>query len=59
VVKTKLKRRDVMEKLIEKLEKIIEKHIDDFENSPLTTSLKIIVYYWIFKQLYSIVKGGK
>jgi len=48
-----------MEKLIEKLEKIIEKHIDDFENSPLTTSLKIIVYYWIFKQLYSIVKGGK
>ena len=46
-----------MEKIIERLESIIDKQVEAFEKSPLTTSLKLLCYYWVFKKLYSAVKG--
>ncbi len=46
-----------MEALISKLELMLEKQVEAFEKAPISTSLKLLVYYWIFKKLYSAAKG--
>ena len=47
-----------MERIIEKIEKIIEAQIEAFEKNPITTSLKLLLFYWVFKKLYTSAKRG-
>ena len=48
-----------MEQLINKIEAIIEKQIADFEAKPLATSIKLLVFLWVFKYIYREVRGIK
>ena len=41
-----------MEKLNDKIEQFVEKQIAAFEESPIATSLKILIVLWVFKQIY-------
>ena len=47
-----------MEKIIERLEGIIERQLKTFEEKPVTTSLKFLLFYYIFKKVYEMVKGA-
>ena len=45
-----------MDQLIAKLEGIIEKQIIAFEEKPLATSIKLLVFLWVFKYIYREIK---
>lgn len=41
-----------MEKILERLEGIIEKFVSDLETDPIKTSVKLFILYWILKTAY-------
>ncbi len=45
-----------MEKILERLEAIIEKQIADLEKAPIKTSIKLFIWYWIAKTIWKEVK---
>lgn len=45
-----------MEKLIERIEKFIEQQIENFEASPVKTSIKILIVLFILKAVYKEIK---
>ena len=45
-----------MEKLIDRIETIIDQQLTAWEHNPVRTSLKFLVYYWLFKKVYSYIK---
>lgn len=45
-----------MEKFIEKMEKIIDNFVNDFETKPIKTSIKLLLFYIIFKKIYAFAK---
>jgi len=47
-----------MEQLIAKLEQLIDRQINQFEEHPVTTSLKMLFFYWVFKRLFLAAKRG-
>jgi hypothetical protein len=46
-----------MEKIIAKLEELIEKMITEFKEHPVKTGLMALFAYWIIKAIYREVKG--
>ena len=48
-----------MEKILERIEGVIEKFIADLEQEPIKTSIKLLILYWIVKTIYRGFKGGK
>lgn len=38
-----------MDKILERIESIIDSQIKDFESKPLTTSFRLLIIYWIIK----------
>lgn len=47
-----------MEKILERIEGVIEKFIADLEREPIKTSVKLLILYWIVKTVYREFKGG-
>ena len=47
-----------MEQLTAKIEQFIDRQIAQFEEHPVTTSLKMLFFYWIFKRLFVAAKRG-
>ena len=45
-----------MEKLLERIEQIIEGQLAAFENEPIKTSIKFLIYYYIAKFIYKEIK---
>lgn len=45
-----------MEQLISKVEAILEKQIALFEAKPISTSIKFLIFLWIFKYIYREVR---
>ncbi|MCP3680288.1 MAG: hypothetical protein GY782_08585 [Gammaproteobacteria bacterium] len=45
-----------MEKLLSRIESLVEKYVQDFEDNPLTQSIKILIILWIFKKCYRLIK---
>ena len=45
-----------MDKLFDKIEKIINDQVDNFETDPFKTSLKLIVIYWVLKKVWKAVR---
>lgn len=45
-----------MDKLIEKIEAIIEKQLALFDEKPIATSIKFLVVLWILKYVYREIK---
>jgi hypothetical protein len=45
-----------MEKILERIEGIIEKFVSDLEKDPIRTSVKLLILYWIVKKVYREVK---
>jgi len=45
-----------MEKLLEKIETLVEKQIADFEKNPISTSFRLFIFYWIFKNIWKEIK---
>lgn len=48
-----------MEKILERIEGIIEKFIADLEKEPIKTSIKLLILYWIVKTIYHEIRGAK
>lgn len=48
-----------MEKILERIEGIIEKFLEELEANPIKTSIKLLILYWILKTIYGEIKGGK
>jgi hypothetical protein len=46
-----------MEKIIERLEAVLEKFIKDLESDPIKTSIKLLILYYIVKTVYKDFKG--
>lgn len=46
-----------MEKILERIERIIEKFSADLEREPIKTSVKLLILYWIVKTVYRQFKG--
>lgn len=46
-----------MEKILERIEGIIEKFIADLGREPIKTSVKLLILYWIVKAVYRQFKG--
>lgn len=44
-----------MEKLMKKIEDFFEAKIKEFEESPIKTSIKILVILWVVKKLYNFI----
>jgi len=49
----------MVEKVISKLEDVIEKWLGDLEQKPLITIVKIWVMVWLIKEIYKQFKDGK
>jgi hypothetical protein len=45
-----------MERILEKVEALVEKQIADFEKNPISTSVRLFIFYWIFKQVWKEIK---
>lgn len=45
-----------MDKLLEKLEALIEKQIGELEKNPIRTSIRLFIWYWVFKTIWREVK---
>ncbi len=45
-----------MDKILEKIEVIIEKQLSDLESKPIQTSFRLFIMYWIFKKVWEAVK---
>ena len=45
-----------MDTLLEKLEALIEKQIQDLEAKPIKTSIKLFIWYWIAKTIWREIK---
>lgn len=45
-----------MEKILDKIEGLIEKQFTSFETSPIKTSIKFLIFYWIAKTIYKEIK---
>ena len=46
-----------MEKIIDKIEAIIDNQLSKFDTDPIKTSFKFLFFYWLFKKMYGEVKG--
>lgn len=45
-----------MEKIIERIESIIDRQLALLESKPFSTSLKFLLFYWLFKKVYGHLK---
>lgn len=45
-----------MEKILERIEQVVEKQIEEFEANPVRTGIKLLIFYWIFKQVWREIK---
>lgn len=45
-----------MDRIIEKLEAVVEKQIAEFESNPVKTSIKFLIFVWILKTLWKHIK---
>lgn len=48
-----------MEDMLDKIENVIKKFIEDFEKNPIKNSLKLLVVYLILRFFYREFKGGR
>lgn len=46
-----------MEKIFERIEQAVEKMLSDLEKSPIKTSIKILIFYWIAKKIWRDIKS--
>ena len=53
---SKTQRRRVMEKILERIEQAVEKMISDLEKSPIKTSIKVLIFYWIAKRIWREIR---
>ncbi len=47
-----------MEKIIAKMESLIEKMIEEFKTHPFKTAIIALIFYWLVKTVYKEVKGN-
>lgn len=45
-----------MEKILEKIETMLENQFTSFEEKPIKTSIKFLIFYWIAKTIYKEVR---
>jgi hypothetical protein len=45
-----------MEKTMKKIETLVEKYIEQFEQDPLKTSIKILLVLFLFKKAYRLIR---
>jgi hypothetical protein len=45
-----------MEKILERIENSVEKMISDLEKSPIKTSIKVLIFYWIAKRIWREIR---
>lgn len=45
-----------MEKIMEKIEEIIEKQLEELEKNPIRSSIRLFIWYWIAKTIWREIK---
>ena len=45
-----------MEKILDKIENVVEKWLNDLEQNPIKASIRLFIFYWIAKTIWREVK---
>lgn len=45
-----------MEKILEKIESMLENQFTAFEEKPIKTSIKFLIFYWLAKTVYKEIR---
>jgi hypothetical protein len=45
-----------MDKILDKIEAVIEKQIAELEANPIKTSIRLFIFYYIFKSIWREIK---